>query len=583
MFYANLLVYDQGGAPITMRDGISTEFINTRTGQGYLYDGVVIDLATLMPIGRWPAACVMGYDGDRGRVFGQREGLLYVIEERGGVAPDSAKPTPATLGDAWIVGIEVSPNFAVDNTLLAKSDAHALYRSTDGGASWMQLNGVPDNPYQTLYAFFSPNYAADSTLYVTGHRGDSWGYGVWRSQDGGERWEPLWNNLVHLRGVEILFSQEFAQDQTMLLRARFHDVLSGVDGASFQRSTDGGLNWSLVITGGYSTAAGQVALPPADELLPAGSTASVANLRLDDYGADVFYTVNGSDWLTATIERRAGDLLLELLPSPAFATDNTAYVVSNASVWRTTDGGVTWMQWEQDRFTDPSDFDQRLHSAAITPLLADGRYWLYLGTGEGEILALDPAALTWSAAATAEAAEPAADADAPAPAAAVPPTAAEALAGDPPTGLFRPEGELGLFWQNNARAQQELGWARTEQPVASLAALQRFDNGVMVWLEETGRIYAFINGGRWVSYEDTFREGDPESDPAFAPPAGKQQPVRGFGKVWREDPDLREAIGWAMTKEEPATALRQPFERGNILRAGVFIYTMIGNEEGRWY
>jgi hypothetical protein len=58
--------------------------------------------------------------------------------------------------------------------------------------------------------------------------------------------------------------------------------------------------------------------------------------------------------------------------------------------------------------------------------------------------------------------------------------------------------------------------------------------------------------------------------------------MRGFGKVWREHPDLRDAIGWALAKEEPAAAARQAFERGQILRVNVFMYTMIGEEEGSW-
>ena len=78
-------------------------------------------------------------------------------------------------------------------------------------------------------------------------------------------------------------------------------------------------------------------------------------------------------------------------------------------------------------------------------------------------------------------------------------------------------------------------------------------------------------------------EGEPESDPAFAPPAGKQQPVRGFGKVWRQHPELREAIGWALAKEEPATALRQPFEKGEMLGVGAYVFALSGKNEGVWY
>ncbi|MCB0149220.1 MAG: hypothetical protein KDE01_16410, partial [Caldilineaceae bacterium] len=82
--YTNLYVDDLAGQPITWRDGLSTEFVNANTGQGYLFDGRVIDLATLSPIGQWPAACVLGYDAERGLLFGKREGSLYVIAERGG-------------------------------------------------------------------------------------------------------------------------------------------------------------------------------------------------------------------------------------------------------------------------------------------------------------------------------------------------------------------------------------------------------------------------------------------------------------------------------------------------------------------
>jgi len=587
MFYANLLVDSVDGERITARDGLSTEFINTRTGQGYLHDGAVIDLAALTPIGRWPAVCVMGYDSERGRIFGMRSGNLYIIDERGGADAAPSLATIENLPDVWIVGIAISPNFAEDDTLLAHTESGALYRSTDGGASWARLaGGLPTARDQKLYAFFSPDYAADRTIYATGHRGEAWGYGVWRSQDGGEQWAPLWNNLVHLRGEHISFSPAFAQDRTMVLRARFHDVMNGVTGSSLQQSTDGGLSWTLVITGDYTTPTGQVLLPSVEELLP-GSERPAANLRMDDYRTAVFYTLDGGDWLTATIETRPGETLVALLSSPDDVADRTAYVVAPAAIWRTTDGGATWAQWRQSRFTDPADFAQRIHAAAVTPRLADGGYRLYLGTGSGEVLAIDPAALDWVTASAPVATASSETASSETASAASLPTATpsspvEGLLGAAPEGYFRPAGELALFWDDKADVQQALGWATTERSIASAAAIQRFDNGVMIWVEETGRIYAFLNDGRWRSFADTFREGDPESDPAFAPPAGKQQPVRGFGKVWRQHPDLRDAIGWALTKEEPSTALRQPFERGEILRAGVFIYTMVGEADGAW-
>lgn len=591
--FTNFFVNDLAGAPITLRDGLSTEFINARTGQGYLYDGRVIDLATLAPIGRWPAACILGYDNTRGLLYGKREGNLYVISERGGAPPTSAAPSASALPDAWITGLRVSPDFAVDATLLAEVENGDLYRSSDGGASWVKLNGgLPDDDYQTLSAFFSSAYATDQTIYVTGHRSDYWGYGVWRSTDGGATWQPLWNNLVHLRGEEITFAEDFAQNQTLVLRAKFHDVLTGVSGSSYQQSTDGGLSWTLVVTGDYATPAGEVALPPVSELLPGAARADAPAIEQNFAQNKVRYAADGSTWVTTTVTTAPGELLLGAFPAPGYPEDATLYLVSGSALWRTVDGGVTWAQWDDTRFADANDFDNKIRAAAVTPLLTDGSYRLYLGTGAGEVIALDPATLVWKdlqgtpanvmpaeVAAPPVAATPAA---APLPASTPASVQVEPLTGEPPAGFYRPEGDFAISWENDARVQQVLGWATTAQPTTSTAALQRFDHGVMLWVQETGRIYAFLNDGRWLSYEDAFREGEAEFDPAFSPPDGRQQPMRGFGKVWREHTDLRDAIGWALAKEEPAAAARQTFERGQILRVNVFMYTMIGEEEGSW-
>jgi photosystem II stability/assembly factor-like uncharacterized protein len=589
--FTNLFVEDTAGAPITRRDGLSIEFVNAQTGQGYLSDGRVIDLATLTPVGRWPAACILAYDPARGRLYGKREGSLYVIEERGGAPSENVLPQVEALPDAWITGLVASPNFASDNTLLATTETGVLYRSVDGGGTWAKLRGgLPDDAYQQLYAFFSPAYAADQTIYVTGQRSDAWGYGVWRSTDGGDTWAPLWNNLQHLRGEAITFAPDFAQNPTLVLKANFHDVLTGVSGASYQQSTDGGLSWSLVVTGDTTSAAGQEALPSVSELLPGAAGEGAPAVQQDFAQNRVLLAADGRTWVTTTLTIAPGELVLGVFPAPSYPTDATLYVVSSSTVWRTTDGGVTWAQWGETRFAAPDDYDNKIRSALVTPLLSDGGYRLYLGAGAGAVLALDPAAMDWQEVTATTVAAPgtqsgaevaAADATGallptPTPAPAAP------LTGEPSAGLFRPEGDFALNWENNLDTQQALGWALTAQPTTSTAALQRFDNGVMIWVQETGRIYAILHDGRWFSFEDTFREGEAEFDPAFSPPEGRQQPMRGFGKLWREQPDLRDAIGWALAKEEPATATRQSFERGEILRVGVFLYTMAGEEEGRW-
>ncbi len=84
-------------------------------------------------------------------------------------------------------------------------------------------------------------------------------------------------------------------------------------------------------------------------------------------------------------------------------------------------------------------------------------------------------------------------------------------------------------------------------------AEQVFEHGRMFWLQPVNQIWVMAitheGGGDWSVYQDTFEDGEPESDPALTPEAGFLQPERGFGKLWRENPDVRAALGWAITPE----------------------------------
>jgi hypothetical protein len=161
----------------------------------------------------------------------------------------------------------------------------------------------------------------------------------------------------------------------------------------------------------------------------------------------------------------------------------------------------------------------------------------------------------------------------------------EPLTGDPPQGLFRPEGSFAIIWERTPRIQQDLGWARQAGPSTTSGALQRFDGGTMLWREDTGQIYAIFNDGTWQSYTDTFQEGDAESDPKFVPPSGKLQPIRGFGKVWRDNATVHDKLGWALAKEQGESVQVQPFERGAMLRLGGTVFTLLGvdTDRGKWY
>jgi len=86
-------------------------------------------------------------------------------------------------------------------------------------------------------------------------------------------------------------------------------------------------------------------------------------------------------------------------------------------------------------------------------------------------------------------------------------------------------------------------------PQYSAAAEQPFERGFMIWLETANEIIVFDWDGRWQRFEDTFVEGQQENDPDLVAPAGLYQPVRGFGKVWRENAQVKEQLGWALGRE----------------------------------
>lgn len=110
------------------------------------------------------------------------------------------------------------------------------------------------------------------------------------------------------------------------------------------------------------------------------------------------------------------------------------------------------------------------------------------------------------------------------------------------------------------------------EPTRTQAAEQLFEHGRMIWLAETRRpdstsgpqVLVLYDDGACHQYDDTWAEGEPETDPAIVPPAGMLQPARGLGKVWRERPGLRERLGWATAPAQGYEGAWQPQMRESL-------------------
>jgi hypothetical protein len=104
-------------------------------------------------------------------------------------------------------------------------------------------------------------------------------------------------------------------------------------------------------------------------------------------------------------------------------------------------------------------------------------------------------------------------------------------------------------------------------------ATQRFEHGWMVWRAsrdtwDPATIFVlFEDDQHYVRFDDTYSPtADPESGNAIPPP-GLLQPVRGFGKVWREGTAarVRDRLGWAKAPESAGRGAMESFDRGALL------------------
>ncbi len=157
----------------------------------------------------------------------------------------------------------------------------------------------------------------------------------------------------------------------------------------------------------------------------------------------------------------------------------------------------------------------------------------------------------------------------------------------PVTCAILPPGGFGPVFLNDPTLITQIGC-----PIGITASMdsasQLYERGGMFWLQGPPPvIYALTNTGRFGRYDDTYNaDSDPFSG-GEAPPAGLIEPVRGFGKVWRLNGDVRTNLGWATNDESGASATVQLFDRGQMIylpQRGeiiVMIYD-VGGSTGTW-
>lgn len=296
----------------------------------------------------------------------------FVGTEADGIfrSTDGATFTPVNTGDLPtdepVTSLALSPNFADDGTLFATTRRQAVFRSTDAGETWQRFRSiltghrqadeldvpyfskvVISDGYATDGAVFmatftglyrsadygvhwaefgifphyvwtialSPDYATDATAFIGEYTG-----GIYRTQDGGQAWRVLNQNIWVLRPFDIAFSPGFVQDNTVFLGVRDY----------FYRSTDGGENWLAQAIPGM----GQLRISP--------GFVTDHTLFIKTQHSNLFKSTDGGATFNPVWES-SDSVLFTMVLSSDYGNDQTIFIrLEGAGVFRSQDGGQSW-------------------------------------------------------------------------------------------------------------------------------------------------------------------------------------------------------------------------------------------------
>ncbi len=150
-------------------------------------------------------------------------------------------------------------------------------------------------------------------------------------------------------------------------------------------------------------------------------------------------------------------------------------------------------------------------------------------------------------------------------------------------------GGFGVIFEREPGIEENLGCPALAAVRRPDAALQAFERGLMLWVndEGSGDIYVLLDNGNYFRFSDTWDPvADPESGSEVPPGPNLQEPIRGFGKIWRNDPAIKEALGWAITGESGLQAAVGTFDNGTMLdvppRGEILVLFETASGVGRW-
>ncbi|NEQ54700.1 MAG: glycosyl hydrolase, partial [Leptolyngbya sp. SIO3F4] len=237
------------------------------------------------------------------------------------------------MGFPHFTDLALSSGFSEDKTLFA-SGFNGLFKSTDGGAGWSQLDTLPGDIVMAVAV--SPDYANDKSVVAVTYVGEAY-----QSQDGGETWTPMAKGLElpfftdqfapiernddPRRFQALAFSPNYAKDKTVFATILNNGVLnySQSKGWKLQRFKD----WERALA-----------------ITPSPNFAQDRTLFVGTQKGRVYRSDNGGKKFkkVSEIEPQFGNESPFMVVSPDYGNDKTVFMTGASGVYKSTDAGKSW-------------------------------------------------------------------------------------------------------------------------------------------------------------------------------------------------------------------------------------------------
>jgi photosystem II stability/assembly factor-like uncharacterized protein len=237
------------------------------------------------------------------------------------------------LNEATVFTVAASPTFTQDKTLYAATAA-GVYRSQDAGRVWTALHG--EGEPATIGALLAAPNAPVLAAQLGGR--------LLASDDGGAVWRPLGQPFGGAEVISLAASSGYVEDRTIFVGTSKTLPDGSATDVVLWRSTDGGERWErwLVERGANVLPLAISPTYPADKALFVGLGNRVLRPRRN------IEEVRGGSRRPLWQHADLGDgtaSITALVISPTFNNDATLYAATSGGIFVSRDGGEHFEEW----------------------------------------------------------------------------------------------------------------------------------------------------------------------------------------------------------------------------------------------